>query len=197
MHCMQLYIKLYTHICTQIYKHSVELLHEAVNGNKTISADIKNFKLFTRYSKLLRQQDRYSTAEQLLRKIVARLPLQSVNHNVLIELAQVLTQLNNTDQAIKLIDTVLALDPQHIRAHVAIALVHMKQGSKGQAERGLREAIRRLGYKSPLVYQLAAVLHTSYHDNTEKLKEAENLYVYTHYMHTLTHAYPHTCTLIC
>ncbi len=169
-----------------MYKRGVKLVYEALNGNKRISADVKSLKMFTRYSKLLRRQDRYSTAEELLRNIFNKLPPHTLNHNIIMELAQVLTHLNNISEATKLISMVLAQEPQHVRAHVAMAMVHMKQGLKGQAERGLREAIQRLGYKSPLVYELASVLQASYHDNTTKLKEAEHLYVH---IHTNTHTH--------
>ena len=95
--------------------------------------------------------------------------------SVYAELAVVLALQGNTTGARVYVDKALRQDPLHIQSQVAMAKLYMAQGSKDKAEKVLREAIKRLGHKSPLVHELGVVLLASYHDNEVKLKEAENL----------------------
>ncbi len=160
----------------QLYMQGIELVYKTLEGNQTISADVKNLKIFTRYSRLLRRLNKVSTAEGILRKIVRKIPRGTHYPTVFTEFADVLVEMNNTEEAVLYNDRALAQDPRHIHAHVVMAKMFMKQqGSERHAEKCLRDAIEKLGYKGMLVYELASVLQAGHHDDEHKLKEAENL----------------------
>lgn len=132
--------------------------------------------MFTRYSKLLCQQHRHSTAEAMLRTVIDKLSSNTHYPSLWVELANVLLiKGGHAKEAQSVIDRALAQDPKHPGALAALARMYVSLGDKGRAERLLREAIDELGYKSPLVYELAATLQSHYHDNQDKLREAENL----------------------
>ena len=160
---------------TQVYKRAVDLIHEGMDGNVTISVDVKHLKVFVRLSKLLRRFRRFNEAQEILKKMISRMTGRQIYPNIYAELAEVLVKMGNMTEAKVYINQALRQEPKHTQSHVALARMHAELGDKGQAEKVLRGAVKTISSNSILLYELAALLQANHHGNKQKIMEAETL----------------------
>jgi Flp pilus assembly protein TadD len=128
----------------------------------TLNADLARTNFF--YAKVLRADGNYDAAAQRLRKVLAQYPRDRVALN---DLGRVLFLQHKYVDATKVLDSVLAIDPEDLQAHYNLMLCY---NGMGDQERALEHKTRYLRFKADESAQAITGPYRQLHpeDNNER-----------------------------
>ena len=155
----------------------MNLTFQNLNGDKEVTSTIKSLKVFTRLSKLLKQNSsRLQEAHQLCENITTHLSQLQVDYpKIYAEKGDILFRLEQYRSARVAVNTALKQDPGNFVAIKTLSKLQAQQGNVTAAEQVLRRALAKYGHQLPLVLEMASHLLRHHHDNVQSMKEAEYL----------------------
>ena len=166
-----------TSLPSQTYWKAVDLTYQALQGDMQVTSSMNSLKAFTRLAKLLKQNtSRLLEAYQLCDNITRHLNMIGVPcPKIFAEKGEILIRMGNYTAARKAVRTALSQDSKNVVAIISLARLESREGRVSEAEVILRRAVEVLGFKLPLVVEMAAHLIHYHHDDAYSIREAENL----------------------